>query len=48
MGVIAVEDRESLAERYAAGLSEFGVPPSPRRTVAQISWEGKSSYVYVA
>jgi len=39
MGVIAVEDRESLAERYAAGLSEFGVPPSPRRTVAQISWE---------
>jgi hypothetical protein len=42
MGVIAVEDRASLAEMYAAGLSEFGVPPSPRRAVAQISWEGES------
>ena len=41
MGVVRVQERAGLVARYDEESGEFGVDPSPRRGVSEISWESK-------
>ena len=39
MGVVGLDDRVALKERYEEGLSEFGISRAHRRGVSTINWE---------
>ena len=39
MGVVGLDDRVALKERYEEGLSEFGISRAHRRAVSTINWE---------
>ena len=41
MGVVRVQERAALVARYDEESGEFGVDPSLRRGVSEISWESK-------